>query len=126
MLKAVHTDQAPAAVGPYSQAIKAGNFIYVSGQLPMNPETKELYAEIEAATRRALENAKAILVEAGASMSDVVKTTVLLADINDFAAMNGVYAEMFGDHKPARAAFEVAKLPLGAVVEIELIAYVEK
>lgn len=125
MLKAIHTDQAPAAVGPYSQAIKAGNFIYISGQLPMNPETKELYADIEEATRRALQNAEAILSEAGAALTDVVKTTVLLNDINDFAAMNGVYAEFFSDHKPARAAFEVAKLPLGAVVEIELIAYVD-
>lgn len=125
MLKAIHTNQAPAAVGPYSQAVKAGNFIYISGQLPMNPETKELYTDIEEATRRALQNAKAILEEAGATMSDVVKTTVLLDDINQFAAMNGVYAEMFGDHKPARAAFEVAKLPLGAIVEIELIAYVD-
>ncbi len=123
-LQSIHSDQAPAAVGPYSQAIQAGGFLYISGQLPMVPETKELLVEdVKAATKQSLENAGAILKEAGYDFSDVVKTTVYLADINDFAAMNEVYGEYFSDHKPARAAFEVAKLPLGAGVEIEMVAY---
>ena len=124
MIKSIHTDNAPAAVGPYSQGILAGPFTFVSGQLPINPETgiheKE---DIKRATKQSLENAKAILEESGMSFDDVVKVTVYLADINQFSAMNTVYAEYFSNHKPARAAFEVAKLPLDAIVEIEMIAY---
>lgn len=124
MLKIISTEKAPAAVGPYSQAIQAGNFIYVSGQLPLIPGKGELVKDdIKGATRQALENAKAILESAGASFNDVVKVTVLLNDIKQFADMNSVYAEYFTDHKPARAAFEVANLPLYADVEIEMIAY---
>lgn len=124
MLKVIATEKAPAAVGPYSQAIQAGNFIYVSGQLPLIPGKGELVKDdIKAATRQALENAKAILESAGASFNDVVKVTVLLNDIKQFADMNAVYAEYFTDHKPARAAFEVANLPLYADIEIEMIAY---
>lgn len=124
MLKVISTEKAPAAVGPYSQAIQAGNFIYVSGQLPLIPGKGELVKDdIKAATRQALENAKAILESAGASFNDVVKVTVLLNDIKQFADMNSVYAEYFSEHKPARAAFEVANLPLYADVEIEMIAY---
>lgn len=124
MMKVIATEKAPAAVGPYSQAIKAGPFVYVSGQLPLIPGKGELVKDdIKAATRQALENAKAILEEAGCSFSDVVKVTVLLNDIKQFADMNSVYAEYFTDHKPARAAFEVANLPLYADVEIEMIAY---
>ncbi len=124
MLKVISTEKAPAAVGPYSQAIQAGQFIYVSGQLPLIPGKGELVKDdIKAATRQALENAKAILESAGASFNDVVKVTVLLNDIKQFADMNSVYAEYFTDHKPARAAFEVANLPLYADVEIEMIAY---
>lgn len=124
MLKIISTEKAPAAVGPYSQAIQAGNFIYVSGQLPLIPGKGELVKDdIKGATRQALENAKAILESAGASFNDVVKVTVLLNDIKQFADMNSVYAEYFSDHKPARAAFEVANLPLYADVEIEMIAY---
>jgi 2-iminobutanoate/2-iminopropanoate deaminase len=124
MLKVISTEKAPAAVGPYSQAIQAGQFIYVSGQLPLIPGKGELVKDdIKAATRQALENAKAILESAGSSFNDVVKVTVLLNDIKQFADMNSVYAEYFSDHKPARAAFEVANLPLYADVEIEMIAY---
>ena len=124
MLKVISTDKAPAAVGPYSQAIEAGSFVYVSGQLPINPETKELVkGDIKAATRQSLENAKAILEAAGSSLNQVVKVTVLMNDIKEFADMNSVYAEYFSDHKPARAAYEVANLPLLADVEIEMIAY---
>lgn len=124
MLKVISTEKAPAAVGPYSQAIQAGGFIYVSGQLPLIPEKGELIkGDIKAATKKCLENARAILEEAGASFNDVVKVTVYLDDITQFADMNSVYSEFFTDHKPARAAFEVAKLPLGADVEIEMVAY---
>lgn len=124
MLKVISTDQAPAAVGPYSQAIEAGGFIYVSGQLPIIPETGELIKDdIEKETHQCLLNAKAILKEAGVDFNQVVKVVVYLKNIQQFALMNGVYAQYFNDHKPARAAFEVANLPLYADVEIEMIAY---
>ena len=120
---AIHTDNAPAAIGPYSQAIQAGNTIYVSGQLPIDPATGAFAGEdIAAQTRQSLLNIKSILAAAGADMRNVVKTTVLLADIADFAAMNAVYAEYFTENKPARAAFAVKDLPRGALVEIEAIA----
>src|SRR6056297_2648444 len=113
-LEKVSTKNAPAAVGPYSQAMKAGDFVYVSGQLPMNPETgKMVTGSIKEQTKQSLENAKAILKEAGISLENVVKTTVFLQDMKDFSDMNDVYAEFFTNHKPARAAVEVAKLPLG-------------
>lgn len=121
--KAIHTEFAPAAIGPYSQAIKAGNTIYVSGQLPVDPVTGEFAGnDIISQTRQSLTNMKNILAEAGTDMSAVVKTTVLLADIGDFAAMNAVYAEFFTAPYPARAAFQVAALPKGAKVEIEAVA----
>ena len=120
---AIHTDLAPAAIGPYSQAIQAGNTIYVSGQLPIDPATGAFAGEdIAAQTRQSLTNIKAILAAAGADMSHVVKTTVLLADIADFAAMNAVYAEFFTAPYPARAAFQAAALPKNAKVEIECVA----
>lgn len=124
MLKPIATINAPAAVGPYSQGMEAGGFVYVSGQLPLNPETMKLIeGDIKAATKLCLENAKAILSEAGATFNQVVKVTVYLKDIKQFADMNSVYSEYFTEHKPARAAFEVANLPLNADVEIEMIAY---
>ena len=120
---AIHTDNAPAAIGPYSQAIQAGNTIYVSGQLPIDPATGAFAGEdITAQTRQSLSNIKAILAATGADMSNVVKTTVLLADIADFAAMNAVYAEFFTAPFPARAAFQAACLPKNAKVEIECVA----
>ena len=119
----IHTDNAPAAIGPYSQAIQAGNTIYVSGQLPIVPATGAFAGDdIAAQTRQSLTNMKNILNAAGADMCDVVKTTVLLADIAEFAAMNAVYAEFFAQPYPARAAYQVANLPKGARVEIEAIA----
>jgi 2-iminobutanoate/2-iminopropanoate deaminase len=123
MNSAVHTPNAPAAIGPYSQAIIAGNTVYVSGQLPIDPATG-LFAgdDIAAQTRQSLTNLKSILNEAGADLCDVVKTTVYLANIADFAAMNEVYATFFTAPYPARAAFEVACLPKNALVEIECIA----
>jgi 2-iminobutanoate/2-iminopropanoate deaminase len=123
-LKVINTKNAPAAVGPYSQAIEVDKFVYISGQIPLDPVTgKIVEGGIEEQTRRVLDNAMAILKEAGITYKNVVKTTCLLDNMGDFAAMNAIYAEYFSDHKPARAAFEVAKLPLSVMVEIEMIAY---
>lgn len=123
MNQAIKTEKAPGAIGPYSQAIKAGNTIYVSGQLGINPSTGNFdNDDINTQTKQSLENIKAILNEAGYDMKDVVKSTVLLKDINDFAAMNIIYAEYFIEPFPARAAFEVANLPKGGKVEIEVVA----
>lgn len=120
---AITTSGAPAAIGPYSQAIQAGKTIYVSGQLPIDPATGTFAGnDIAAQTRQSLNNVKRILEAAGADMSCVVKTTVLLKDIADFVAMNSVYAEFFGEPYPARAAYQVACLPKDALVEIECIA----
>ena len=123
MNTAIHTDLAPAAIGPYSQAIKAGNTVYVSGQLPIDPATGAFAgADIASQTRQSLTNLKNILNAAGADLCNVVKTTVYLANIADFAAMNEVYAQFFSAPFPARAAFEVACLPKNALVEIECVA----
>lgn len=119
----IHTPNAPAAIGPYSQAVQAGNLVFVSGQIPIDPATGAFAGEdIAAQTRQSLTNVRNILEAAGYSLCDVVKTTVLLAEIADFGAMNVVYEEIFGDTKPARAAFAVKDLPKGALVEIEAIA----
>ena len=123
MKEIISTSNAPAAIGPYSQAVKAGGMLYISGQLPIDPATGAFAAsDIAGQTRQSLENIKAILAQAGCSMENVVKTTVLLADIGDFGTMNGVYAEYFTGACPARAAFAVKGLPKGALVEIEAIA----
>ena len=122
-MEAIHTDTAPAAIGPYSQAILAGDTLYISGQLPVVPETGAFPSEdIREQTRASLMNIGAILREAGMDYANVVKTTVLLSDIADFAAMNEVYATFFKAPFPARAAFQVAALPKGAKVEIEAVA----
>ena len=119
----IHTDNAPAAIGPYSQAIKAGNMLFVSGQVPFVPETMEIVeGDVKAQTAQSLKNLQAILKEAGADFSNVVKTTVFIKDMNEFAQINEVYAEYFGENKPARACVEVARLPKDVKVEIELIA----
>lgn len=123
MNQIIHTDKAPAAIGPYSQAVKAGNLLFVSGQIPIDPATGAFAGDdITSQTRQSLTNVQAILEEAGYNLSDVVKATVLLADMADFAAMNAVYAEFFTENCPARAAFAVKDLPKGAKVEIEVIA----
>lgn len=122
MKKVICTTGAPAAIGPYSQGVDAGNLIFTSGQLPLNPENGEMETAIEAATRRSLDNVKAVLAQAGASLEQVVKCTVFLKDLNDFAAMNAVYAEYFTADCPARSCFQVAKLPMDACVEIEAVA----
>lgn len=123
MKEVIATTKAPAAIGPYSQAIKAGGTLYISGQLPIDPATGEFASQdVSGQTRQSLENIGAILAEAGCDYGNVAKTTVLLADISDFAAMNAVYAEYFTRDCPARAAFAVKGLPKGALVEIEAIA----
>jgi len=122
-MKAIATQKAPAAIGPYSQAIEANGFVYLSGQLPIDPATGQFpEGGIKEQTRQALLNAQAILHEAGLELSSVVKTTVLLSDIANFGPMNEVYAEMFQSPFPARSAFAVRDLPKGALVEIECIA----
>ena len=118
----INTKNAPEALGPYSQAIKIGDMIFTSGQIPINPETKELVTEIKKATKQSLTNIKNILEEAGTSMDKVVKTTVFVKDLNHFAAVNEVYATFFEGEPPARSCVQVAKLPLDAPVEIEVIA----
>lgn len=119
----IHTDNAPKAIGPYSQAVKAGNMLFVSGQVPFVPETMEIVeGDVKAQTAQSLKNLQAILKEAGADFSNVVKTTVFIKDMNEFAQINEVYAEYFGENKPARACVEVARLPKDVKVEIELIA----
>ena len=119
----IHTENAPAAIGPYSQAVKAGNLLFVSGQVPFVPETMEIVeGDVKAQAAQSLKNLQAILKEAGADFSNVVKTTVFIKDMNEFAQINEVYAEYFGENKPARACVEVARLPKDVKVEIELIA----
>ena len=126
-MKALSTTNAPAAIGPYSQAIMAGNTVYVSGQLPINPATGQFAeGDIKALAAQSLTNIKNILASEGMEMSDVVKVTVLLRDINDFAAVNEVYAQFFSAPYPARSAFAVAALPKGADIEIEAIAVRER
>jgi len=121
----ISTVKAPAAVGPYSQAVKAGNMVFVSGQIPFVPETMELVSEdVQEQTARSLENVVAILEASGASIKDVVKVSVFIKDMNDFGKINEVYEKYFGDHKPARACVEVARLPKDVKVEIEAIAVI--
>ena len=125
-LKRIHTDHAPAAIGPYSQAIVVDGWVFCSGQIPLVPETGELLTGgIAEQTDRALTSLARVLEEAGSSMQHVVKTTVFLSDMNDFAAMNEVYAKHFGDHRPARAAVQAGALPKFCDVEIECVARVK-
>ena len=123
MTQTVSTEKAPKALGPYSQALRAGGFIWCSGQIPIDPATNSIAATtIEDQTRQSITNLKNVLEAAGSSLANVVKTTVFIKDMNDFAALNGVYAEMFGDTKPARSCVEVARLPKDVKVEIECVA----
>lgn len=121
--KTVHTDRAPAAIGPYAQAVVADGWVFCSGQIPVDPETGELSTgDIREQTELVLRNLSAVLEAAGSSLDQVVKTTVFLADIDDFGAMNEVYARHFGDHRPARAAVQAGALPRRCSVEIECVA----
>ena len=125
MKQIIHTDNAPAAIGPYSQAVRAGNTLYISGQIPIDPATgKVVEGNIREQTEQVMKNIGAVLRAAGGDYDKVVKSTCLMADMNDFAAMNEVYARHMGDARPARAAVEVSRLPRGVDVEIDAIAIV--
>ncbi|REE66502.1 2-iminobutanoate/2-iminopropanoate deaminase [Paenibacillus taihuensis] len=117
----IATDKAPAAIGPYSQAVKLGNMLFTSGQIPLTAEGVLVEGGIEEQTHQVFRNLEAVLAEAGATFADVVKATVFIKDMNQFAALNSIYASYFGDHKPARSTVEVARLPKDVLVEIELI-----
>ena len=123
MKKAISTDKAPGAIGPYSQAIEVGNMVFVSGQIPVNPSTGEIPEGIKQQTLQSLKNMKAILAEVGLTVENVVKTTVFLSDMDNFAAMNEVYAAEFTAPFPARSAVAVKTLPKNVLVEIEVIAF---
>ncbi len=126
MKEVVSTDKAPGAIGPYSQAIKVGNQVFLSGQIPIDPATGEFISEdVTEQTEQVLRNLSAVLEAAGSDIQNVVKTTVFLADMNDFAAMNEVYAKYFAVNKPARSTVQAAGLPKGARVEIDCIAFVK-
>ena len=123
----IHTDSAPKAIGPYSQAVKAGGLVYCSGQIPLDPATMELVqGSVADQTRRVMDNLKAVLDAAGSSLAQVVKTTVFLRDMNDFAEMNAAYGEYFQVDPPARATVQVARLPKDVAVEIDCVALAEK
>lgn len=125
-IKLTHTEKAPAAIGPYSQAAILGNVVFTSGQVPIVPETGELVTDdIRKATKQSLENVKTILENSGSSLEKVAKVNIFISDMNNFAAVNEVYAEYFSTHKPARSCVEVAKLPKDALIEIEAIAEIE-
>lgn len=125
MVETVNTEKAPAAVGPYVQAKKFGNMLYTSGQLPLDPETGKMPEDVAAQAKQSLANVEAIVNEAGLTKSDIVKATVFVKDLNDFGIVNEVYAAFFGANCPARSCVEVARLPLDAKVEIEVIAVSE-
>lgn len=122
----INTKNAPAAIGPYTQGVKVGNLLFTSGQIPLDPQTGELVTgDVEKAAERVMLNLKAILEEAGTNFNNVVKTTVLLSDINDFGKVNEVYGRYFTEDKPARSCFQIGKLPKDALLEIEVIAVIE-
>lgn len=121
----IQTQQAPAAIGPYSQAVQVGNFLFSSGQLGLDPQSGKLQEGVEAQTHQALENIKAILQAADSSIDRVVKTTIFLADMGDFANVNAIYGEVFQENPPARSTVQVAALPLGGLVEIEVVALID-
>ena len=122
MKKVISTDQAPAAIGPYSQGMIVGDYIFTSGQIPLNPENGQLVTEISKATVQVMENISAVLEAAGSSLEKVIKTTIFLQDLNDFEKVNEIYGSYFKENLPARSCVQVAKLPKGAPIEIEAIA----
>lgn len=125
MKEIIKTDKAPAAIGPYSQAVKFSNLIFTSGQIPFVPETGQVVeGDVQAQTRQSLENVKAILESQGTSLDNVIKTTVFIKDMNDFPKVNEIYASYFTANQPARSCVEVARLPKDVLVEIEVIAYI--
>ncbi|HQS03906.1 MAG TPA: RidA family protein [Halothiobacillus sp.] len=120
-MKQIQTSNAPAAIGPYSQAIVVGTMLFTSGQIPLKPDGSLVEGDIMVQTHQVLDNLRAVIEAAGGTMAQVVKTTVFLHDLQDFVAMNGVYEQAFGDHRPARSAVQVARLPRDVLVEIEAI-----
>ncbi|MDR2708347.1 MAG: RidA family protein [Elusimicrobiota bacterium] len=125
-MKIINSKDAPAAIGPYSQAVQTGNLLFISGQLPMDPKTLAIVSGgIKEQTVQSLANIKAIIEAAGSAVSDVVRCGIFLTDLKDFAVVNEIYGNFFGDHKPARACVEVSKLPKDALVEIEAVVYVK-
>ncbi|MET3291303.1 UNVERIFIED_CONTAM: 2-iminobutanoate/2-iminopropanoate deaminase [Brevibacillus sp. OAP136] len=122
----VATDMAPAAIGPYSQAVKAGDFLFASGQIPLRPDGTLVEGDVTVQTHQVFSNIKGVLESEGLSLGDVIKATVFIKDMNDFAKLNEVYGEYFGDHRPARSTVEVARLPKDVLVEIEIVAYMGK
>jgi 2-iminobutanoate/2-iminopropanoate deaminase len=123
MVKAIHTEKAPAAIGPYSQAIQAGEFLYVSGQIPINPQSGEIVDGIAKQTKQVLENLKAILNEAGTDFSKVVKFTIYLSSMENFAEVNEIYGSFLAEPYPARATVEVSRLPKDVLIEMDVVAY---
>lgn len=122
----ISTSKAPGAIGPYSQGIKFGNLLFISGQTPLNPETRQIVeGDVQAQARQCLENIKAILEAAGTNLDNVLKTTVFIKDMNSFGKINEIYAQYFTKNQPARSCVEVARLPMNVLVEIEVIAYIE-
>ena len=121
----IRTDKAPAAVGPYSQAVRVGNLVYTAGQLGIDPATGKLHSDLEAQTRQVMTNLQAILEAAGTGLDNVIKTTIFLTNMDDFAQVNAIYGSFFPDAPPARSTVAVAALPLGALVEIEVVALIE-
>jgi len=124
-MKPIHTDKAPAAIGPYSQAIEVDGWLFTSGQVALDPETGEMAEGFDAQARRVLANLREVLATAGATFSDVVKATIYVTDLADFPRLNELYGEAMGDHRPARSTVQVAGLPKGALVEIDLVARLE-
>ena len=122
----IKTASAPEAIGPYSQAVKLGNLLFVSGQLPIAPATGIITGDIKEQTRQSLENLKAVLLAAGASLTTILKTTVFLKNLDDFTVMNGIYQEYFPKDAPARSTVEVSRIPRGALIEIEAIAAIDE
>ncbi len=123
-MQIIHTDKAPKAVGPYSQGIVSGSFLFTAGQIGIDPVTSELRSGIQAQINQVLSNLEAVLTAAGTNKTRVVKTTIFLQNMDDYATVNQLYGDFFGSHKPARSTLEVAKLPKGALVEIELVAVI--
>lgn len=122
MLKKVQTDQAPAAIGPYSQAIECGEWIFTSGQIPLQADGNLVEADIEKQTHQVLKNVQAVLEAAGSDLNHVIKTTIFIKDMNQFAQINDIYAQYFQDHQPARSCVEVARLPKDVLIEMEVVA----
>ncbi|MEO2506485.1 RidA family protein [Clostridium paraputrificum] len=119
----INTENAPRAIGPYSQGVKCGNLIFTSGQLPIDPKSGNLKTDVKEATRQSIENIKAILEKGGSSLDDIVKVVIYLKDLGDFSIVNEVYNEYFNENLPARSCFQVARLPMDAIIEIEAVSF---